>query len=164
MGIGKEGNEGITAPVAMSTNDAHLGLGKAAQYSIVIAGTAVETSEKRRRLEDNRDAQTLTLRQEAEKKLERRAAEMKVELAAFYCDCCDKQYSNVTQWTEHLASYAHTHTRNMKALRAAEADRRKAAGGLTREEKRSKEARREARALKRRMAATTTAVGGGGMG
>ena len=161
-GIGKEGSEGITAPVgvtnALDETQSVLGIGKAAQYSSVLNDTAGGTGEKRRRLESNRDAPTLALREAAEAAADRRAVERKAELSAFFCDCCNKQYANVAQWQEHLSSYGHNHARNMRALRAAEAERRKAHGGLSKEEKRSKEARREAKALARRMAA---AQGGG---
>lgn len=30
-------------------------------------------------------------------------------LRPFYCDVCDKQYANVSQYDEHVRGYAHTH-------------------------------------------------------
>ena len=153
MGIGKAGSQGIVAPVSVAANDTKLGLGKSTQYNTVLEETASSSSDKRRRLEDNRDAETLALRKVQEAAAEARVESKRVELAAFFCSDCNKQYDNIQQWQEHIASYGHAHTRNMKALRAAEVERRKATSGLTKEQKLSKEARREAKALAKRMKA-----------
>src|ERR1700733_14441491 len=36
-------------------------------------------------------------------------SEITTSLRSFYCELCDKQYQNVTQYNEHIRSYAHTH-------------------------------------------------------
>ena len=76
-----------------------------------------------------------------------------ISFQAFYCEWCGKQYASVTEWETHLMSYGHNHTKNIKELRQAEAQRRAAMSGYTKEEKRDKEARREERALAKRMKA-----------
>lgn len=35
--------------------------------------------------------------------------EIVTTLRPFYCELCDKQYQNVSQYDEHIRSYAHTH-------------------------------------------------------
>jgi hypothetical protein len=40
---------------------------------------------------------------------EQRKTEVKDTLRAFYCEDCDKQYSNIAQYDEHVRSYAHAH-------------------------------------------------------
>jgi len=119
-GLGKAGNEGIVAPLhtVVAANDSLLGLGKGQQYTAVLEETAVETAEKRRRLAEG-DATVALLRASAEAKAEAVAAERRLELAAFFCDWCGKQYTGVAEWEVRGVRHAFARARQRDAQRRA---------------------------------------------
>lgn len=50
-------------------------------------------------------------RQEKHEKAEQLKEDIKAMNRSFYCETCDKQYVNVGEWSNHMSSYDHHHTK-----------------------------------------------------
>ena len=71
----------------------------------------------------------------------------------FYCACCDKQYTTVSEFSAHLSSYDHHHRKRFAAMREAERARNADATA----EKRSREEARRERELQKQIRAAQAA-------
>ncbi|CAE6461143.1 unnamed protein product [Rhizoctonia solani] len=74
---------------------------------------------------------------------------VKDTLRSFFCVDCEKQYSNVGQYDEHVRSYAHTHVVRMKEQQAAARQRQSGESAA----RKAKEKKREEKEMKRMAAA-----------
>jgi predicted nuclease with TOPRIM domain len=100
---------GIVEPLQLADASLGYGLGKAEEYD----SAAVEATRERRKL-DVEVEETEELRQQRQEKHERSEQlkeEIKTMNRSFYCETCDKQYVNVGEFSNHLSSYDHHHTK-----------------------------------------------------
>ncbi|QRV76112.1 G-patch domain protein [Ceratobasidium sp. AG-Ba] len=148
QGLGASG-EGRPDPIPFLVKLDAMGLGKASHDERIVESTVSqrrglasermikETEEQRRNREESVAAK------------EQRKTEVKGTLRPFYCEDCDKQYSNVAQYDEHIRSYAHAHVVRAKEQQAS-ARQRQAGEMATRK---AKEKKREEKEMKKMAAA-----------
>ncbi|KAF8313364.1 uncharacterized protein EI90DRAFT_3159705 [Cantharellus anzutake] len=145
-GLGLSG-QGRVEPIPFVLKSDSTGIGKSAQDLRVLAVTATQ----RRDMDAERQSrETVEQRQQRENTVAKAAAirsEIATTLRPFYCELCDKQYTTIAQYDEHIRSYAHTHKQRFKDMEAAQKpkDISKA---------REKERKREEKELKRLAAAS----------
>ncbi|KAG9128307.1 hypothetical protein FRC07_001242 [Ceratobasidium sp. 392] len=148
QGLGASG-DGRPDPIPFLVKLDAMGLGKASRDAHIIESTVSQ----RRGLDSERmiketEAQRRN-REELVAAKEQRKTEVKGTLRPFYCEDCDRQYSNVSQYDEHVRSYAHAHVVRSKEQQAT-ARQRQAGEAATRK---AKEKRREEKEMKKMAAA-----------
>ncbi|KAG9101503.1 hypothetical protein FS749_006406 [Ceratobasidium sp. UAMH 11750] len=148
QGLGVSG-EGRPDPIPFLVKLDAMGLGKASHDERIIESTVSQ----RRGLDSERMIKETEEQRKNREELvaakEQRKTEVKDTLRPFYCEDCDKQYSNVAQYDEHVRSYAHAHVVRSKAQQAT-ARQRQAGEAATRK---AKEKKREEKEMKKMAAA-----------
>jgi predicted ATPase len=96
-------------PIRIELKDDSLGIGKAEEYQ----STHIITTAKRKALDSEKqleetDAQKMERQFQVEKK-QAIAKELEQVKRAFYCELCDKQYKQISEYEQHLQSYDHHH-------------------------------------------------------
>lgn len=91
--------------------------------------------------EERRQRELSTLKKEEVK------SDIKETLRAFYCELCDKQYSKISEYEQHLQSYDHHHKKRFKDMRE---NSKLSQGAIAeRESRRERERKREERENRR---------------
>ncbi|KAG8710448.1 hypothetical protein FRC09_000130 [Ceratobasidium sp. 395] len=148
QGLGASGN-GRPDPIPFLVKFDAMGLGKASHDARIIESTV---SQRRGMDSERMIKETEEQRKNREELVaakEHRKIEVKGTLRPFYCEDCDKQYSNVAQYDEHVRSYAHAHVVRSKEQQAT-ARQRQAGEAATRK---AKEKKREEKEMKKMAAA-----------
>jgi uncharacterized protein (UPF0297 family) len=124
-----------------------LGVGKAEE----LMDYHISSTAQRRALDSEKQ-----LEETEEEKLKRQMETLKKEevksdiketLRAFYCELCDKQYSKISEYEQHLQSYDHHHKKRFKDMRDTS---KKSEGAIAeRESRRERERKREERENRR---------------
>ncbi|KAG9101453.1 hypothetical protein FRC06_003013 [Ceratobasidium sp. 370] len=144
QGLGVSG-EGRPDPIPFLVKLDAMGLGKASYDERIIESTVAQ----RRGLDSERMIKETEEQRKNREELvaakEQRKTEVKDALRPFYCEDCDKQYSNVAQYDEHVRSYAHAHVRSKE--QQATARQRQAGEAATRKAKEKKREEKEMRKL-----------------
>ncbi|KAL7747116.1 hypothetical protein RI367_007474 [Sorochytrium milnesiophthora] len=161
QGIGKR-NEGRTEPVPMTTNVGYMGVGQLARDA-EMATLAAQRKSTLAELQALESSDARTARESAVAAKDLVAAERAHVLRAFYCELCDKQYRQVSEFENHLSSYDHHHRKRIKEMKSLQ--REAGAGGsvaaatAASEVAKEKERKREEKELaKMRAAAVTVAA------
>ncbi|CEP14726.1 hypothetical protein [Parasitella parasitica] len=156
-GLGSQG-QGRIDPIRIDLKDDSLGVGKAEEYS----ATHVSTTAKRKALDSEKQLEETELQKmEREYQVEKKQAiaqELKQVKKAFYCELCDKQYQNISEYEQHLQSYDHHHKKRFKDMK--ENTRNSAINQSEREKKLARERKREEKELKRMQDAIQKKLGG----
>lgn len=105
---------------------------------------------------DESDIQRTEREYRAEKKqaIEKELQQVK---RVFYCELCDKQYKNVSEYDQHLQSYDHHHKKRFKDMK--ETARNSVMNQSEREKKLARERKREEKELKRMQEAMQKKLG-----
>ncbi|KAH7345180.1 hypothetical protein B0J17DRAFT_638705 [Rhizoctonia solani] len=147
-GLGASG-QGRTDPIPFLVKLDALGLGRSSHDERIIESTVSQ----RRELDSERmvkeTEEQRKAREEAVAAMEHIKTEVKDTLRSFFCVDCEKQYSNVAQYDEHLRSYAHTHVVRMKEQQATARQRQSGESAA----RKAKEKKREEKEMKRMAAA-----------
>ncbi|CAE6524440.1 unnamed protein product [Rhizoctonia solani] len=147
-GLGVSG-QGRTDPVPFLVKLDALGLGRSSHDDRIIESTVSQ----RRELDSERmikeTEEQRRAREEAVATKEQIKTEVKDTLRSFFCADCDKQYSNVAQYDEHLRSYAHTHVVRMKEQQATARQRQSGESAA----RKAKEKKREEKEMRKMAAA-----------
>ena len=115
--LGKEGNGGIVEPLQLVDASLGYGLGKQEEYD-----QAADDATRTRKLLDIEVVETEALRRQRQEKATREEtlkAEIKEMNKEFYCEICDKQYKTVGEFSNHLSSYDHHHTKRLRETKEA---------------------------------------------
>ncbi|KAG8744676.1 hypothetical protein FRC10_009590 [Ceratobasidium sp. 414] len=148
QGLGVSG-EGRPDPIPFLVKLDAMGLGKASHDERIIESTVSQ----RRGLDSERMIKETEEQRKNREELvaakEQRKTEVMDTLRPFYCEDCDKQYSNVAQYDEHVRGYAHAHVVRVKEQQAT-ARQRQAGKAATRK---AKEMKREEKEMKKMAAA-----------
>ncbi|KAF5337246.1 hypothetical protein D9611_003242 [Ephemerocybe angulata] len=110
--------DGRVDPIPFQLKNDSTGIGKTTQDIRMIETTVsqrkgLDSERQRKETEDQRKAR--------EELVARKAAlesEITTTLRAFYCELCDKQFKNVSQYDEHTNSYAHHHKARLRDMNA----------------------------------------------
>lgn len=124
-----------------------LGVGKAEELmDYHISSTAQRRAlDSEKQLEETEE-EKVKRQMEALKKEEVKS-DIKETLRAFYCELCDKQYSKISEYEQHLQSYDHHHKKRFKDMRDTS---KKSEGAIAeRESRRERERKREERENRR---------------
>ncbi|CAE7051612.1 unnamed protein product [Rhizoctonia solani] len=155
-GLGASG-QGRTDPVPFLLKLDALGLGRSSHDERIIESAVSQ----RRELDSERmikeTEEQRKAREEAVAAKEQIKTEVKDTLRAFFCVDCEKQYSNVAQYDEHIRSYAHTHVVRMKEQQATARQRQSGESAA----RKAKEKKREEKEMKRMAAAAGIKYSGG---
>ncbi|KAI9287725.1 hypothetical protein BC943DRAFT_274597 [Umbelopsis sp. AD052] len=145
-GLGSD-RQGRVDPIRIDLKMDALGVGKAEE----LMEHHVSSTAQRRALDSEKQ-----LEETEEEKLKRQMDTLKKEevkndikeiLRAFYCELCDKQYSKISEYEQHLQSYDHHHKKRFKDMRDAS---KKSEGAIAeRESRRERERKREERENRR---------------
>lgn len=96
-------------PIRIELKDDSLGVGKAEEYTTI----HVSTTAKRKALDSEKQLEETEIQKlEREYQVEKKQAiaqESKEIRKAFYCELCDKQYKQISEYDQHLQSYDHHH-------------------------------------------------------
>ena len=115
VGLGRRGG-GIAVPVRLTEQYGSLGLGKATEYN----EKAEAATETRRAMTSeliaSEDADGKAAREAAEARKQGIADAVHNQNAAFYCEICDKQYTKIMEFENHLSSYDHHHRKRFKEM------------------------------------------------
>ncbi|KAG1447128.1 hypothetical protein G6F56_009358 [Rhizopus delemar] len=154
-GLGTSG-QGRIDPVLVEMKDETLGIGKAHEYE----ETHSSSTAKRKALDSEKQLEETEVQKvERENRAEKRQAIMK-ELEqvkrVFYCELCDKQYNNISEYDQHLQSYDHHHKKRFKDMK--EATRNSALNQSEKEKRLAREKKREEREAKRMQDAMQQAI------
>ncbi|XP_065882512.1 uncharacterized protein [Dysidea avara] len=120
-GLGRK-EQGDLDPIPFRPKDDHMGIGRW-QFELE---NAQDATEKRRQLEiEKQITPELAEKYKAHADREEKMAEVITEMRkSFYCELCDKQYTNYMEYDNHLNSYSHAHNQRLKQLKQYEAGRR----------------------------------------
>lgn len=100
---------GIVEPLQLADASLGYGLGKQEEYDT--AATEATRERKKLDVEVEETAELKKHRQEKHEKAEQLKEDIKAMNRSFYCETCDKQYVNVGEWSNHMSSYDHHHTK-----------------------------------------------------
>ena len=118
---------GRVEPVRITEQYATLGLGKATEYF----ETATAATETRRAMMSeviaSEDADAKAAREAKELQKQGIAEAVCKQVESFYCEVCDKQYTKVTEYENHLSSYDHHHKKRFKEMQMEQRARKAAA-------------------------------------
>ncbi|KAJ1311630.1 hypothetical protein OPQ81_010106 [Rhizoctonia solani] len=155
-GLGISG-QGRTDPIPFLVKLDALGLGRSSYDERIIESTVSQ----RRELDSERmikeTEEQRRVREEAVAAKEQIKSEVKDALRSFFCTDCEKQYSNVAQYDEHVRSYAHTHVVRMKEQQAAARQRQSGESAA----RKAKEKKREEKEMRKMAAAAGIKYSGG---
>ncbi|CAE6352169.1 unnamed protein product [Rhizoctonia solani] len=147
-GLGSSG-QGRTDPIPFLVKLDALGLGRSSHDERIIESAVSQ----RRELDSERmvkeTEEQRKAREEAVAAKEQIKTGLKDTLRSFFCVDCEKQYSNVAQYDEHLRSYAHTHVVRMKEQQAAARQRQSGESAA----RKAKEKKREEKEMRKMAAA-----------
>lgn len=147
-GLGKqETGDALPLSARIKEEARRAGLGRAAQEAEMLSKA---TTRKR---EDVDDADAKRRRREAFDEREKREEVLAAQHRSFYCACCDKQYTTVSEFSAHLSSYDHHHRKRFAEMKEGERAR---TADATAEKRRREEVRRE-KALQRQIDAAAAA-------
>eukprot|EP00850_Spirogloea_muscicola_P020043 SM000206S06252 [mRNA] locus=s206:27153:29615:- [translate_table: standard] len=105
-GLGRQ-EQGIVEPIRAGQRDAKLGVGKQEQDDFY---TAEENVQRRRLDVEVEETEELARKREVDAEREAKIKEEVTEIRrAFYCELCNKQYKQATEFETHLSSYDHNH-------------------------------------------------------
>ena len=154
-GLGKA-EKGSVLPLSATLPEAEgrLGLGKATEEETMTSNAAKE----RRRL-DSEIVETEDRKRKREAEAARHEdleAQLRAQNREFYCECCDKQYKTVAEFSVHLSSYDHHHRKRFAEMK--EAEKARAGGADAVAAKRRKEEARQAKELQRQIDAANRAT------
>eukprot|EP00698_Gefionella_okellyi_P018622 TRINITY_DN5605_c0_g1_i1.p1 TRINITY_DN5605_c0_g1~~TRINITY_DN5605_c0_g1_i1.p1 ORF type:complete len:467 (-),score=88.56 TRINITY_DN5605_c0_g1_i1:834-2150(-) len=112
-GLGRD-KQGIVAPIDAGSKADRLGLGKQAQDDFF-----AENAASQRKLLDGEAMETESQERKAERaarvaEIEQREAIQQEIMSVFFCEMCDKQYKNISQYEQHLDSYDHQHKKRLR--------------------------------------------------
>ena len=124
------------------------GLGRSKQEAEMLSKA---TTRKR---DDSDDEAARKKRKEVGEEQKRRDEVLAEQHRNFYCACCDKQYTTVSEFSAHLSSYDHHHRKRFAEMREAERARNADATA----EKRSREEARRERELQKQIRAAAAAA------
>ncbi|KAJ8658449.1 hypothetical protein O0I10_005802 [Lichtheimia ornata] len=159
QGLGSTG-QGRVDPVRIDVKEDVIGIGKAQEEQAY----HVSSTAKRKALGSEKQLEeTAEERQQRESKAEKQqliAEELKQVKRAFYCELCDKQYSKIAEYEQHLQSYDHHHKKRFKDMK--ESTRKSGFARSEQDKRRERERKREERELKRMHEAMLQRAGGGG--
>lgn len=103
------GLQGRVDPVSIDVKEDVIGIGKAQEEQ---AYHESSTAKRKALGSEKQLEETEEERQQRESKAEKQqliAEELKQVKRAFYCELCDKQYSKIAEYEQHLQSYDHHH-------------------------------------------------------
>lgn len=103
------GLQGRVDPVRIDVKEDVIGIGKAQEEQ---AYHESSTAKRKALGSEKQLEETEEERQQRESKAEKQqliAEELKQVKRAFYCELCDKQYSKIAEYEQHLQSYDHHH-------------------------------------------------------
>ena len=130
QGLGKQG-AGDALPLSERIREEarREGLGRSKQEAEMLSKA---TTRKR---DDSDDEAAKKRRKDVGEEQRRRDEILQEQHRNFYCACCDKQYTTVSEFSAHLSSYDHHHRKRFAEMREAE----KARNADATAEKRSRE-------------------------
>jgi len=148
-GLGKQ-SKGDALPLSERIREEarREGLGRSKQEAEMLS----KATTRKRDEEDDEDAKRR--RQEVSEEQKRRDEVLAEQHRNFYCACCDKQYTTVSEFSAHLSSYDHHHRKRFAEMREAE----KARNADATAEKRSREEARRERELQKQIRAAAAAA------
>ena len=147
-GLGKQ-SKGDALPLSERIKEEarREGLGRSKQEAEMLSKA---TTRKR---DDSDDEAARKKRKEVSEEQKRRDEVLAEQHRNFYCACCDKQYTTVSEFSAHLSSYDHHHRKRFAEMREAE----KARNADATAEKRSREEARRERELQKQIRAAQAA-------
>ncbi|KAL0073552.1 hypothetical protein J3Q64DRAFT_1816181 [Phycomyces blakesleeanus] len=145
-GLGTQG-QGRIDPISIEIKLDSLGVGKAGEEeSYHVSSTARRKAlDSEKQLEETEEEKNWRENKVVQK--EAIVRELKEVKRAFYCELCDKQYSKISEYEQHLQSYDHHHKKRFKDMK--ESAKNTDAALSEKERKRERERKREERELKR---------------
>ena len=148
-GLGKQ-SKGDALPLSERIKEEarREGLGRSKQEAEMLS----KATTRKREESDDEDAKRR--RQEISEEQKRRDEVLAEQHRNFYCACCDKQYTTVSEFSAHLSSYDHHHRKRFAEMREAE----KARNADATAEKRSREEARRERELQKQIRAAAAAA------
>ena len=148
-GLGKQ-SKGDALPLSERIKEEarREGLGRSKQEAEMLSKA---TTRKR---DDSDDEAARKKRKEVGEEQKRRDEVLAEQHRNFYCACCDKQYTTVSEFSAHLSSYDHHHRKRFAEMREAE----KARNADATAEKRSREEARRERELQKQIRAAAAAA------
>ena len=147
-GLGKQGaGDALPLSERIKEEARREGLGRSKQEAEMLSKA---TTRKR---EESDDEETKKRRKEISEEQRRRDEVLAEQHRNFYCACCDKQYTTVSEFSAHLSSYDHHHRKRFAEMREAE----KARNADATAEKRSREEARRERELQKQIRAAQAA-------
>ena len=148
-GLGKQ-SKGDALPLSERIREEarREGLGRSKQEAEMLS----KATTRKRDESDDEDAKRR--RQEVGEEQRRRDEVLAEQHRNFYCACCDKQYTTVSEFSAHLSSYDHHHRKRFAEMREAE----KARNADATAEKRSREEARRERELQKQIRAAAAAA------
>ena len=149
QGLGKQ-SKGDALPLSERIREEarREGLGRSKQEAEMLSKA---TTRKR---DDSDDEAARKKRKEVGEEQKRRDEVLAEQHRNFYCACCDKQYTTVSEFSAHLSSYDHHHRKRFAEMREAE----KARNADATAEKRSREEARRERELQKQIRAAAAAA------
>ncbi|KAI9243667.1 G-patch domain-containing protein [Phascolomyces articulosus] len=146
QGLGSNG-QGRIDPIRIDIKEDVLGVGKAEEE----AAYHVSSTAKRKIMGSEKQLEETTeermLRETKVKEHEMVQEELREVKRAFYCELCDKQYSKIAEYEQHLQSYDHHHKKRFRDMK--EQSRKSEFAQSAKDKKRERERRREEKELKR---------------
>eukprot|EP00124_Ichthyophonus_hoferi_P001213 Ihof_evm6s58 gene=Ihof_evmTU6s58 len=136
-GLGRNGT-GRVDPIRHDDQLGFMGLGK---WQLDMDYAEVALAERRKLEVEVEDTEARkTKREAAVAKQDATAAELKKINEVFYCDICNKGYTKVSDWENHLSSYDHHHVKRFKEMKEAMKNRNQSQGeNLKKKEKKRME-------------------------
>lgn len=138
---------GRVDPIRIDLKMDSLGIGKAEEEE----DYHISSTAQRRALDSEKQMeeteQEKTIREAVTHKKEEVKNDVKEMLRAFYCELCDKQYSKISEYEQHLQSYDHHHKKRFKDMR--ESSKSTQGAIAERAQRRERERKREERENRR---------------
>ncbi|KAJ2963873.1 hypothetical protein NQZ79_g1103 [Umbelopsis isabellina] len=146
QGLGSD-RQGRVDPIRIDLKMDSLGIGKAEEEEDYhISSTAQRRAlDSEKQMEESE--QERIVRETVTHKKEEVKNDIKEILRAFYCELCDKQYSKISEYEQHLQSYDHHHKKRFKDMR--ESSKSTQGAIAERAQRRERERKREERENRR---------------
>ncbi|KAG2171744.1 hypothetical protein INT43_008124, partial [Umbelopsis isabellina] len=146
QGLGSD-RQGRVDPIRIDLKMDSLGIGKAEEEE----DYHISSTAQRRALDSEKQMeeteQEKNIREAVTHKKEEVKNDVKEILRAFYCELCDKQYSKISEYEQHLQSYDHHHKKRFKDMR--ESSKSTEGAIAERAQRRDRERKREERENRR---------------
>jgi len=110
-GLGRNGT-GRIDPILISTKSDIMGLGRRELEDEWSEKSTAQRKKLETEVELTQEVKEKRMRRQAQK--ESIQKEVEAIVRPFYCELCDKQYTNVAQFDTHLSSYDHNHKKRMR--------------------------------------------------